>query len=66
MTIHIQATTPMPEIKRQLEAATGIPVADQKILLSGINRLMMGSRKTNLRFGSCGTADSIAFAVKAD
>ncbi len=64
VSIHITPSTPMGEIKKQLAAATGIPAKDQKLLLSGIDRLTMGSRKTNLRFGSCGTADSISFAVK--
>ena len=64
VTIRITESTPMAEIKKQLAAVTGIPAKDQKLLLSGIDRLTMGSRKTNLRFGSCGTADSISFAVK--
>ncbi len=66
ITVSITADTPMAEIKKQLAAATGIPAKDQKLLLSGIDRLTMGSRKTNLRFGSCGTADSISFAVKTE
>ena len=64
VTINITPSTRMEDIKKQLAAATGIPAKDQKLLLSGIDRLTMGSRKTNLRFGSCGTADSISFAVK--
>ena len=64
VSIYVEPMTPMSEIKKQLEAVTGIPARDQKILLSGIDRLTMASRKSNLRFGSCGTADSLAFAVK--
>ena len=64
--IRIAPSTPMTEIKEKLATVTGIPVKDQKLLLSGIDRLTMGSRKTNLRFGSCGTADSISFAVKTE
>lgn len=33
------------EIKRKLETATGVPASQQKVMLSGINQIVMGDRR---------------------
>lgn len=48
VSINITPNTPMAEIKAQLEAQTGVPAKDQKIMLSGINQLVMGDKRCAL------------------
>ena len=52
-----EAAEPMSSIKRKLEQATGVPVEFQKVMLSSISELCMGDKRTNIKFGSCGTAN---------
>ena len=61
--IDIDADESMLSIKKKLEAATGVPAAAQKVLLGGLNELMMGDKRTNIRFGSCGETNSIGLAT---
>jgi len=55
--IDIEADEPMSSIKLKLEKATGVPVEHQKVMLSSISELCMGDKRTNIKFGSCGTAN---------
>ena len=48
VSIDISPTTPIAEIKAQLEAKTGVPAKDQKIMLSSINQLIMGDKRCAL------------------
>ncbi|KAL4425755.1 hypothetical protein ABPG75_009771 [Micractinium tetrahymenae] len=53
------------EIKRKLEAATGVPALHQKVMLSGINQIVMGDKRTNVGFCSCGSANGVDMAVSS-
>ena len=55
--IDVEADEPMSSIKQKLEKATGVPVEHQKVMLSSISELCMGDKRTNIKFGSCGTAN---------
>merc|ERR1712188_360735 len=55
--IDVEADEPMSSIKLKLEQATGVPIEYQKIMLSSISELCMGDKRTNIKFGSCGTAN---------
>lgn len=44
----------MPVIKAKLEKATGVPPEHQKILLGALDQLMLGDKRTNIKFGTCG------------
>ena len=46
-----------------LATAAYLSKAGQKVLLGGLNELMMGDKRTNIRFGSCGETDSIGLAT---
>lgn len=35
----------LQEIKQKLEAATGVPALHQKVMLSGINQIVMGDKR---------------------
>lgn len=52
VSIDITPSTPMTEIKAQLEAKTGVPAKDQKIMLAGINQLVMGDKRHALLLGA--------------
>lgn len=43
--IDIEEGTGMLDIKSKLQAATGVPVASQKVMLSGIGQLVMGDKR---------------------
>jgi hypothetical protein len=45
VTIDIEETTPILEVKRQLLLATGVPIEHQKVMLSAINQLVMGDKR---------------------
>uniref|UniRef100_A0A383VZG5 Ubiquitin-like domain-containing protein n=1 Tax=Tetradesmus obliquus TaxID=3088 RepID=A0A383VZG5_TETOB len=64
VTVDLQPDTPLLEVKRQLALATGVPMRQQHVMLSGINQLVMGDKRT-MKFAHCGTASSIYFAVQA-
>ena len=52
-----------PEIKKKLEEATGVPVGEQKVMLAGLDELMMGDKRTNIKFGKCGTSSTAGMAI---
>ncbi|KIZ02960.1 hypothetical protein MNEG_4995 [Monoraphidium neglectum] len=71
--IDIEADTPQLEVKRQLHLKTGadvcllqrllgVPIEHIKVMLSGINQLVMGDKR-QLRFSYCGSASNMYFAV---
>ncbi len=45
VTIDIGPDARKAEIKAKLEAATGVPAAAQKVVLSGINQIVMGDKR---------------------
>jgi ribosomal protein L23 len=45
VTIDIEVNASKDEIKEKLEAVTGVPVASQKLMLSGVNQIVMGDRR---------------------
>jgi hypothetical protein len=45
VTVQVEAATPLLEVKRQLALATGVPVGEQRLLLSAINQLVMGTKR---------------------
>lgn len=63
--VDLEESSTVLDLKRQLQAATGVPLQEQKVMLSGIGQLAMGDKRTNIKFGSCGTANSISLAVQA-
>eukprot|EP00879_Flechtneria_rotunda_P005795 GHRR01006098.1.p1 GENE.GHRR01006098.1~~GHRR01006098.1.p1 ORF type:complete len:165 (+),score=57.87 GHRR01006098.1:273-767(+) len=62
VTLDIEADTPLLEVKRQLQLATGMPIEHQKVMLSAINQIVLGDKRT-MKFAHCGTASSLYFAV---
>lgn len=63
VTIDIAPTATKEEIKEKLAEATGIPIEHQKVMLSGINQIVVGDKRTNIGFASCGTASGVQLAV---
>lgn len=45
VTVDLEVDAGKDEIKEKLEAATGVPVASQKLMLSGVNQIVMGDRR---------------------
>jgi hypothetical protein len=45
VTIDIESNATKDEIKQKLAAATGVPVEHQKVMLSGINQIVMGDKR---------------------
>lgn len=45
VTLDLEPDSPLLEVKRQLQLATGLPVEHQKVMLSGINQLVMGDKR---------------------
>ncbi len=43
--VDMDPTTSKHELKKKLEAATGVPMEHQKILLSSINQIVMGDKR---------------------
>jgi len=56
----------MLSIKKKLEEATGVPVVEQKVMLAGLDELMMGDKRTNIKFGKCGTSNTAGSAPTFD
>jgi hypothetical protein len=50
VTLDLSADTPLLEVKRQLQLATGVPLQHQHVMLSGINQLVMGDKRCGHRF----------------
>ncbi|GBF87720.1 hypothetical protein Rsub_00431 [Raphidocelis subcapitata] len=62
--VDVEAGTALLEIKRQLALKTGVPIQHIKVLLSGINQIVMGDKR-QMRFSYCGSASNVYFAVAA-
>ncbi|KAI8469204.1 MAG: hypothetical protein J3K34DRAFT_424344 [Monoraphidium minutum] len=62
--VDIQADTPLLEVKRQLHLKTGVPIEHIKVLLSGINQMVMGDKR-QLKFSYCGSSSNMYFAVES-
>lgn len=62
VTVDIDEDTPLLEVKRQLALATGVPVQAQHLMLSAINRLVMGDKRVQ-KFSHVGTASSLHFVL---
>ena len=52
------------EIKMKLSEKTGVPFEHVKVMLSGINQIVMGDKRTNIGYSSCGYANSVQLAVE--
>lgn len=52
------------EIKMKLSEKTGVPIEHVKVMLSGINQIVMGDKRTNIGYSSCGYANSVQLAVE--
>jgi len=61
--IDIEPEESMLSIKKKLEEATGVPVGEQKVMLAGLDELMMGDKRTNIKFGKCGTSSTAGMAI---
>ena len=65
--IDIDENASKDEIKMKLSEKTGVPFEHVKVMLSGINQIVMGDKRTNIGYSSCGYANSVQLAVeKAD
>jgi len=51
-------------IKRKLAGPTGIPVEAQKLMLGAFSQLVVGDKRTNLKFGSCGVTEGLGLTVE--
>ena len=63
VTIDIEPSASKNEIKYKLAEATGVPIEHQKVMLSGINEIVMGDKRTNIAYTTCGTANGVQMAV---
>ena len=61
--IDLEPEESMLSIKKKLEEATGVPVVEQKVMLAGLDELMMGDKRTNIKFGKCGTSNTAGMAI---
>lgn len=50
----------MLQLRRQLEARTGIPMEHQKLMLSSVKQLVLGDKRLPITYAHCGTANSLA------
>lgn len=67
VTIDIDENASKDEIKMKLSEKTGVPFEHVKVMLSGINQIVMGDKRTNVGYSTCGYANSVQLAVeKAD
>jgi hypothetical protein len=48
----------------KLSEKTGVPFEHVKVMLSGINQIVMGDKRTNIGYSSCGYANSVQLAVE--
>ena len=64
VTIDIDGQSSKDEIKMKLSEATGVPFEHVKVMLSGINQIVTGDKRTNIGFSSCGYANSVELAVE--
>lgn len=52
--VEYDESTPVIEVKRRLEIATGIPVKDQKLMLANLGQPMLGDKRVAMSYGSTG------------
>ncbi len=62
--IDIDEQSSKDEIKMKLSEKTGVPFEHVKVMLSGINQIVMGDKRTNIGYSSCGYANSVQLAVE--
>lgn len=62
--IDIDEQASKDEIKMKLSEKTGVPFEHVKVMLSGINQIVMGDKRTNIGYSSCGYANSVQLAVE--
>ena len=62
VTIDLEPSATKDEIRAKLEAATGVPRQEQKLLLSGINQIVMGDKRCG-GGGGCGAVCGRAWVV---
>lgn len=65
VTIDIDESATKNDIKYKLAEVTGVPVEHQKVMLSGINQIVMGDKRTNIGYTTCGSANGVQMAVDA-
>ncbi len=63
--VDVSAQDTPSAIKRKLEKPTGIPAASQKLMLGAFSQIMVGDKRTSLRFGSCGVTEGLGLTVEA-
>ena len=56
VTVDLEPSASKDDIKAKLEAATGVPREHQKLLLSGINQIVMGDKRWGQEVGARGGA----------
>lgn len=64
VTIDIAENASKDEIKMKLSEKTGVPFEHIKVMLSGINQIVMGDKRTNIGYSTCGYANSVQLAVE--
>ena len=64
VTIDIDENASKDEIKMKLSEKTGVPFEHIKVMLSGINQIVMGDKRTNIGYSTCGYANSVQLAVE--
>lgn len=65
MTIDIEPSANKDEIKSKLATVTGVPFEYQKVMLSGINQIVMSDKRTNLGYSFCGSTNGVQMAVNS-
>lgn len=64
VTIDIESNATKEEIKQKLAPVTGVPIEHIKVMMSGINQIVMGDKRTNLGYSACGTTNGVQLAVE--
>ena len=65
VTIDIEASSSKDEIKQKLVEATGVPFEHQKVMLSGINQIVMGDKRCGILEGLVAAAGCVASTAYA-
>ena len=62
--VAIQENSTMLEIKKQIHALTSIPLHQIKVMLSGINEMVVIDRRDqSIGISHCGSVNSLAFCL---
>lgn len=61
--VDLETDTPTWQVKVALAKATGVPVANQKLMLSGIGSLVMLDKRSNIGHSHCGSTNNFYFAA---